>query len=157
MVWTSAWAGCNAGYSFIQIKKSVRVFTNAFSPKRRRFFRTCQIAIKFSQQIETLYMYVNTKKTESHIIISYAFENHVSCRCKRRRKDEDTEELANKRFSLKKAVDTVSVHRNHGSQHRNSWRRNKTRHSFAVRLKQIAFLSRRNCKKVKIIFAWCLC
>ena len=50
MVWTSAWAGCNAGYSFIQIKESVRVFTDAFSPKKGRFFRTCQIAIKFSQQ-----------------------------------------------------------------------------------------------------------
>ena len=88
--------------------------------------------------------------------ISYAFEDHVSCRCKRRRKDEGTEDLVNKCFSLKKAVDTVSVHRNHGSQHRNSQGRDKTRLSFAVRLKQSAFLSRRNCKKVKIIFAGCL-
>ena len=87
--------------------------------------------------------------------ISYAFENHVSCRCKRRRKD-DNEDLANKCFSLKKAVDTVSVHHNHDSQHRNSWRHDKTRLPFAIRLKQIAFLSRRNCKKVKIIFAGCL-
>ena len=83
-----------------------------------------------------MYMYVNTKKTERTMFA-------VSCcRCKRRRKDEDTEDLANKCFSLKKAVDTVSVHRNHGSQHRNSWRHDKTRLSFAARLKQIAFLSR---------------
>ena len=67
------------------------------------------------------------------------------------------EDLANKCFSLKKAVDTVSVHRNHGSQHKNSWRHDKTRLSFAVRLKQIVFLSRRHYKKVKIIFAGCLC
>ena len=90
------------------------------------FFERAKLQLNSANK-ETLYMYVNIKKTESHIIyyISYAFENHVSCRCKRRRKDEDTEDLANKCFSLKKAVDTVSVHRNRGSQHRNSWRRDK--------------------------------
>ena len=121
------------------------------------FFGRAKLQLNSANK-ETLYTYVNIKKTESHIIyyISYAFENHVSCRCKRRRKDEDTEDLANKCFSLKKAVDTVSVHHNHDSQHRNSWRHDKTRLSFAIRLKQIAFLSQRNCKKVKIIFAGCL-
>ena len=43
-------------FSFIQIKKSVRVFTDAFSPKKRRFFRTCQIAIKFSQQRNSIHV-----------------------------------------------------------------------------------------------------
>ena len=120
------------------------------------FFGRAKLQLNSANK-ETLYTYVNIKKTESHIMyyISYAFENHVSCRCKRRRKD-DNEDLANKCFSLKKAVDTVSVHHNHDSQHRNSWRHDKTRLPFAIRLKQIAFLSRRNCKKVKIIFAGCL-
>ena len=68
MVWTSAWAGCNAGYSFIQIKMSLRVFTNAFSPKKRRFFFGHAKLQLNSANKETLYMYVNNKKTESHII-----------------------------------------------------------------------------------------
>lgn len=67
MVWTSAWAGCNAGYSFIQTKKSVRVFTDAFSPKKRRFFSDMPNCNQI-QPTKKLYTYVNTKKTESHII-----------------------------------------------------------------------------------------
>ena len=46
------------------------------------FFGRAKLQLNSANK-ETLYMYVNTKKTESHIIyISYAFENHVSCRYK---------------------------------------------------------------------------